>query len=347
MGTRPGTGLVLVLVALGCGGGGGSGAGGGGGTTGLEPYDAGAWSIQKPTGWTVRAAGDCAILGVVLRDPAEPLRQIFYFGSIGPVYLRAGQQAVDRAYVQQGGFPIDWMDSPEIDPFTPEHFLAHWPDIAAMALARSYMSDFPGLPGLKLAGSVALPNVMPGATTGQARGVFALGTRVGEALLVASVVPYSSLLTGPATGWGYGHFVCAVTAPKGKLDPELDRMVRSLDSFSVTQAFATRCLSDSKRAWSAVAEAGQTLREASDILWEGWQARSRSSDVHAEAYTDAFRGVERVYDPDTGTVYEVPNGWYATYDLDRGSHAQSDLQLLGTSDPWELWMKAVLDGSRL
>jgi hypothetical protein len=343
MAARPRTVLVLSLVAFGCGG--GSGAPGGAGD--LELHDAGGWSIRKPTGWTVRAAGDCAILGVVLRDPAEPLRQIFYFGSIGPVYLRAGQRAVDQRYVQQGGFPIDWVDSPEIDPFTPEHFVAHWPDIARMALARSYMSDFPALPGLRIAGSVPLPNVMAGATTAQARAVFAEGARVGEAMLVASVVPYSNLLTGPATGWGYGHFVCAVTSPKGKLDAELARAVRSLDTFTVTDAFVTRCLADSKRAWSAVAQAGQTLREASDILWDGWVARSKSSDVSAESYTDAFRGVERVYDPDTGTVYEVPNGWYAAYDLDRGSHAQGDLQLLQTSDPWELWMKAVLDGSRL
>jgi len=347
MGTRPGTGLLLALVATGCGGGGG-GASGTTSPADLEPYDAGSWSIQKPRSWTVRTAGDCAILGVVLRDPAEPLRQIFYFGSIGPVYLRAGQRAIDQDYLARGGYAvISWVDSPEIDPFTPDHFLAHWPDIAGMSLARSYLSDFPGLPGLKLAGSQGLPNVMAGATTGQARGLFALGTRVGEALLVASVVPYSNLLTGPGTGWGYGHFVCAVTAPKGKLDAELDLLKRSLESFTVTQAFVTRCLADSKRAWSAVAQAGQTLREASDILWDGWQQRSQSSDVSAESYTDAFRGVERVYDPDTGTVYEVPSGWYAGYDLDRGSHQQSDLQLLRTSDPYPLWMKAALDGAHL
>ena len=65
----------------------------------------------------------------------------------------------------------------------------------------------------------------------------------------------------------------------------------------------------------AVAKIGQTLSEASDIIWEGWQNRTHSEDILAEKYTDALRDVERVYDPDTGSVYEFEAGWYSQYAL--------------------------------
>ena len=93
-----------------------------------------------------------------------------------------------------------------------------------------------------------------------------------------------------------------------------------------------------------MAEAGKTLREASDIIWEGWVARTHSEDISAEKWTDTHRGVERIYDSDTGEVYEVPAGWYEDYDLHTGEYDMNHLEPL-PADAWELWMKAVLDGS--
>ena len=93
-----------------------------------------------------------------------------------------------------------------------------------------------------------------------------------------------------------------------------------------------------------MAEAGKTLREASDIIWEGWVARTHSEDISAEKWTDTHRGVERIYDPDTGEVYEVPAGWYEDYVLHTGEYDVGDLEPL-SAEAWELWMKAALDGS--
>ena len=85
------------------------------------------------------------------------------------------------------------------------------------------------------------------------------------------------------------------------------------------------------------------MRETSDMIFDGWQSRSQASDIIAEKGSDAFRGVERVYDPSTGEVYEFPNGWFEQYDPNRNQYDMSGLQLL-PSDDWDLWMHSVIDG---
>jgi hypothetical protein len=48
--------------------------------------------------------------------------------------------------------------------------------------------------------------------------------------------------------------------------------------------------------------------------------------ISAVQWTDAYRNVERVCDPGTEQVYDVPAGWYDEYDLRRqrsGKHGAS------------------------
>jgi hypothetical protein len=142
--------------------------------------------------------------------------------------------------------------------------------------------------------------------------------------------------------------VCGVTTPKAEFAGKLDLLVASLNSFTVTQRYIDDCITLAQRQWGAVAKAGQTLSEASDMLWDGWVARTHSEDISAEKYSDAFLGQERVYDPATGTVYDVPVGWYDAYDVNRGAYSMSGLQLLpGDASYWDLWMKATTSGNAI
>ena len=81
---------------------------------------------------------------------------------------------------------------------------------------------------------------------------------------------------------------------------ELNAAGASLESFNVTQGYVDWCLVQQHQLWGAVARQGQTLRETSDMIFDGWQSRSQTSDIIAEKGSDAFRGVERVYDPKQG-----------------------------------------------
>ena len=58
----------------------------------LEKFDGGFFSIEKPRGWEVVTAGSCADFAFLMYDPDEPLRQIFYFGQVGPVYMSEQQK---------------------------------------------------------------------------------------------------------------------------------------------------------------------------------------------------------------------------------------------------------------
>lgn len=333
----------LLIVAAGCGGGGGGGAPETPEVLPLEPYSTGFFSINKPRGWTVTTAGGCGTFAFLIRDPQQPLRQIFYFGTVGPVYISQAQKDLDAWYVANGGYPHTWMDAPVVDPLTPTNYLAHWPEIAAMAAATAFMPAFPPLQDLALIAEDPQAAMLPGATTGNARGLFAANGEVGEGMFLATVKLFAPYTGNPGQGTAYGHIVCGVTAPKAEFPGVMTRLVASLESFTITQAYVDNCIAQSQQIWGAVAAAGQTLSEASDIIFAGWEQRTHGEDISAEQWTDAYRGVERVYDPSTGEVYEVPNGWYETYDLHRGEYDLSGLQPL-PDDNWDLWMRAVLDG---
>jgi hypothetical protein len=309
----------------------------------LERFDAGFFSIDKPVGWEVHTAGSCSTFAFLIRDEQDPVWQLFYFGTVGPVYLNQEQKDLDAWYVSQGGFPHTWLDAPVVDPLTPANYLAHWPDIANMDAADDFTPDLPQLDDLELVATTTQAAMLPEGATSNARGLFGLNGAVGEGMFLATVktlLPYQGV---PGGGIGYGHFICGVTAPEGEFAEVVDRLIASLESFTVTQAYVDNCVDQQQQIWGAVAAAGQTLSEASDIVWEGWQARTQSEDISAEQWTDAYRDVERVYDPATDEVYEVPAGWYAEYDLHRNEYDLSGLQPLPAGD-WELWMRAVLDG---
>lgn len=335
--------VVLGLVAMaGCGGD-SPGQPGDPGTLPLESFDAGFFSIDKPRGWDIVTAGSCTEFAFLAQDPAEARRQIFYFGSVGPIYLKAEQKAIDAAYVAAGGYDIPWRDAPVIDPLTPQNYLEHWPEIAAMRAAGEFMARFPPLTGIKVSAVRPQSALVPGATSALMRGLYTASGQVAEGMFLVSVFPFSPFTDTPAGGTGYGYFICGATAPKAEFAARVGRLVESLNSFTVRQSYIAWCLDQSARQWGAVAEAGRTLSEASDIVYEGWQSRSHAEDITSEKYSDAFRGVERVYDPDTGQVYECPNGWYEQYDRNRGSYDMSDLQPL-PPDNWDLWMAAARAG---
>ncbi len=343
----------VALLAAACGG--GRGAGGSTGNPDLERYDAGFFAVDKPKGWSVFTAGTCETFAFLLQDPQEPRRQVFYFGTIGPVYTNEAQKQLDEWYVAHGGYPIPWIDAPVVDPFTPANFMSRWPEIADMRGAAAFMAQFPHLEGLKIVTTVTRPTMLPGVpgtATGESRGIFQAGGKIGEGMFLTTVAgPALALLctnppSSPSGCVGNGHFVCGITTPKAEFAGKMALLIASLDSFTVTQSYVKDCLALAQAEWGAVAQAGRTLSEASDILWDGWVARSHSEDVMAEKYNDGFLGVDRVYDPATGSVYEVPVGWYDTYDANRGSYTMNGLQLLpGDASYWDLWMKATLSGS--
>jgi hypothetical protein len=318
-------------------------------TSQLELFDVGAnfFSIKKPKGWDIHIAGVCSTLGILMRDPAVPLRQVFYFGLIGPVYLKEAQRQIDQHYIDSGGYNvITWLDAPAVDPLTTENFFTHWPDIADMKAATAFMPQFPTLTDLTVVSNTPQPSGLPTGSSALLRGVFMENGVVGEGQFLGTVWVFSPFTGSPAGGTAYGSILLGVTAPKREFKDVEARLIASLESFNMTRNYVDWCIAQQRELWGAVARQGQTLRETSDLIFDGWVNRSQASDIMAEKGSDAIRSVERVYDPATNQVYEVGAGWYADYDLHRGDYTMNGLQLL-PNDSVELWTSAPADGREI
>lgn len=315
----------------------------------LELFDVGPnfFSIRKPRGWDIHIAGICSTLGILIRDPAEPLRQAFYFGLIGPVYLTEQQRQIDLDYIRGGGFNfITWLDAPAVNPLTVDNFFAHWPEIAAMEAATAFLPQFPELANLTVVSTTPLSSSMPGATSALVRAVLLGNGAAAQGQLVGSTWVLSPFTGTPGGGTAYGSIVLGLTGPAREYPALEPTLVACLESFTVTQNYVTWCRQQQAQLWGAVARAGQTLSETSDLIFDGWRDRTQSSDIVAERTLDTLRSVDRVYDPSTNQVYEVPLGWYADYDLDRDRYTMSGLQPL-PPDSYPLWSAVPAPGSAI
>jgi hypothetical protein len=311
----------------------------------LERHAAEFFSIQKPQGWRVITAGHCSTFAFLIHDPEQPLRQIFHFGEVGPVYLSRQQKQIDRQYMQMGGYPVSWIEMPVVQPLTPGNFLRSFHLIARTKIAQHFMPQCPRLDNLQVISTADLQSPIAGGRTELLRAIFSKGDKVGEGFYVVTVAPMLGFTGAPGAGIGYGFLFTGITAPKEEFRGIKDLLVRSIGSYTINRSYVDQCLRQQAANYAGLLKAGRTLSETSDIIMQGWESRNKSYDIVAEKRSDALLGRERLYNPDTGEVFEFENGFYDQYRLDRNRYEMSNLQPL-PDDAHGLWMQAPLDGYR-
>jgi hypothetical protein len=335
--------LSLSLLTMSCADAGDAGQARSSTTIDLENYNGGFFSIEKPKGWSVITAGSCSTFAFLASDPSEPLKQVFYFGEVGPVYLSEQQRQIDYQYMNMGGYPVTWIDMPAVYPLTPGNFLKQFHSVAKSRIGQGFMPQIPRLENIKVISSVAQPNPFSGATTELVRALFTQGGNLGEGLFLVTVAPMLPFAGGPGGGIGYGFCFIGITAPKSAF-PNLEATLsKSIASFTFGQSYVQNCLAQQAETYKGLLKAGKTLSEASDIIVQGWENRNKTDDIISEKYSDATLGRERLYDPNTGDVYEFENGFYDKYKLDQNKFEMNNLQPL-PNDNHELWTKPTLDG---
>ena len=331
----------LILGAIFCAGGGESQGTG----LKLESFNGGFFSIDKPRGWKVITAGECAGFAFLIRDPSEPLRQTFYFGEVGPIYLSEQQRQIDHQYMNMGGYPVTWIDMPVVNPLTPDNFLAQFHLVARSQVAQNFMPQCPRLENVQIISKVKQPSPVSGGSTELVRALFTRGGNVGEGLFLVTVAPVLPFTGGPGGGLGYGFSIIGITAPKREFRNIENVLVKSVGSYTISQSYVNNCLAQQANTYAGILKAGKSLSETSDIIMQGWENRNRVDDVLAEKRSDVILGKERLYDPNTGEVYEFENGFYDKYQLDQNKYEMNNLQPL-PDDNNDLWMEAPLDGYR-
>ncbi|MBN1762199.1 MAG: hypothetical protein JW878_03835 [Methanomicrobia archaeon] len=311
----------------------------------LETFNGGFFTIDKPQGWNIYTAGSCADFAFLLRDPQDPLRQVFFFGEVGPVYMSEEQKQIDYDYMSMGGYPIQYIEMPVVDPLTPENFLQQFHLITETSIAQSFMPQAPPLEHFEVISTTSQSSFISGGTTELVRGLFVQDGAVAEGLFLVTVAPVLPAMGGPGGDIAYGFQVMGITAPKQEFRYLENSLAASMQSFTVSQSYAQNCMQQQAQTYGAILEAGKTLSEASDIIMDGWESRNKVDDIVAEKRSDAILGNERVYDPETGEVYEVENGFYDTYNTNRDQYEMNNLQPL-PDDSWDLWTAAPLDGGQ-
>jgi hypothetical protein len=311
----------------------------------LETFNGGVFTIDKPQGWNIYTAGTCADFAFLLRDPQNPLRQVFFFGEVGPVYMSEAQKQIDYDYMSMGGYPIQYIEMPVVDPLTPENFLQQFHLITQTSIAQSFMPQAPPLQHFEVISATKQSSFMSGGTTELVRGIFVQDGAVAEGLFLVTVAPVLPAMGGPGGDIAYGFQVMGITAPKQEFRSLENTLAASMQSFTVSPSYVQNCMQQQAQTYGAILEAGKTLSDASDIIMDGWESRSKVDDIVAEKRSDAILGNERVYDPETGAVYEVENGFYDAYNINRDQYEMSDLQPL-PGDSWDLWTAAPLDGGQ-
>ncbi len=313
----------------------------------MLPFDNGVFKLQVPAGWQVFVGGQCSMLAFVVRDPAHPMRQVFFFGQVGPFYLDAAQKRIDRRYMDMGGYPVPYIDAPVVRPLNPASFLQSFPELALMQAARQFMPQRPILTGLTVVSSEELPAAInsAGARTALLRAVFREKNSGGQGLFQVTTAPLSGPTGGPGGNTGMALLFSGITAPLAEFTTLERSLAGILSSFDLNPEYTAACRQSQQDQWAAITRAGRVLSETSDLIMESWHRRNRSDDIIAAKRSDAILGRERLYNPRSGLVLEFENGFYERYRLDPGRYLDPDLLPL-PGDDHRLWTAPSKDGNR-
>ncbi len=305
----------------------------------LTDHDGGFFTIKIPGGWNIYTAGQCSQFAFVIRDRQDSLRQIFFFESVGPVYMNELQKQLDWNYVSKGGYNIPYLEMPVINPLTPGNFMRHFSEIASTPIAQKFMSQLPKLENFIIVSVTPEPSLVYGGKTALIRGLFTKNRRIGEGFFLCTVAPIIPFTGGPGGGIGYGFLISGVTASKREFPKLLPVLTSSLSSLNINHDYIDQCIQMSQREFQGIIRAGETLQETSDLIMKGWKNRSRQYDIIAEKRSDSILGFERVYDPATGNTYHVRPKFWQYYKLNRNRFEMKNLRLI-PNNSYELWNKA-------
>jgi hypothetical protein len=315
-------------------------------TLNLEDYSGEFFSIKKPAGWDIVTGGACSTFAFYTRDPEHPVNQIFYFNEVGPVYLAEEQKTVDMEYMDRGGFPVEWLEMPVVNPLTPGNFLTSFHLIAQTNIARSFLQDIPELKDIEIISNSPEESPVTGGQTGIIRALYRRDGELGEGIFYVTVAPLLPLSGMPGGGIGYGFCFTGITSLKSDFRYLQATLTQSLESLTISQSYIDDCIRFQEIQYQGILKAGKTLSETSDIIMESWENRNKVDDIISEKRSDAILGNTRVYNPDNENVYDVPLGFYEEYDLNRGQYNMNNLQLLPDED-WDLWTAPTTPGDAI
>jgi len=306
----------------------------------VEKYNLpGVFTMNKPNNWKVYKAGDYNTLAFLTRDENEPLRQAFMFGEIGIFYVNQNQKNTEVNYQNNGGYKVPWIDMPVVSPFDGTTFFKNFYSIMNTQIAKSFLGagNMPipcGFQQIEIVSEENIQPIFPGMSTVLVRAILMNNGKAAQGMFTLS--SYKD-----AFGHGSAYLVAGVTAPINEYISVKDTLLSTIKSFKMEDSYVQAGINVINENGERFKQISKTISETSDIITKGWNERNKSFDVRIGKKSDQIMGVERVYDNESGEVYEVENGFYDYYKTHQDQYIQKDLQQLPDTN-YDLWGKAPI-----
>lgn len=247
---------------------------------GWERHATKEYAIDTPVGWKVTQGGSCDSFAIFAQDPQEPLRQVFFFSRLGPVYAKQAQRLVDAQYKSMTGNEIAWFDMPAVDPLTPINFLKNMPQMMQTQIIRQLLPERPGLRYIEvISNSPQKPAFkIDDSKTEIIRALFIQDNKLGEGEFLLTVSPFAEYTESPGSGTSMGYTILGFTGPQGTMGDALPQLAKISASLFFGKDYVKQCREKRAEAWVDVIKAGATLSGSTTAVQTAWQKRPANED---------------------------------------------------------------------
>ena len=297
----------------------------------LETYECADFSMTIPAGWQVETGGSGMFYSIRVYDPSEPLNQMFVLNKAGLLlHGEDGKQAWQSLADMGESSAAIFAAAPVLYNPSTEGFFQQFSEYASFASAveSSYAGfEFPAFDAFSVTEKFPSTSSLSSVALGDnlLRASFSAGGRAGEGMFAASVVDFGSFAISDGSASGYalntvdgGYYsvynIVAVTAAEGSLLDWEGVLTGCMATLEFSDGFVSATNQASNEQVAACAKISQNFNEAMDGIMSSWEARSTSQDIMSQKQSDATLGFERVYNTETGEVYQATNGFTDTYD---------------------------------
>lgn len=297
----------------------------------LETYECADFSMTIPAGWQVETGGSGMFCSIRVYDPSEPLNQMFVLNKADLLlHGEDGKQAWQSLADMGESSAAIFAAAPVLYNPSTEGFFQQFSEYASFASAveSSYAGfEFPAFDAFSVTEKFPSTSSLSSVALGDnlLRASFSAGGRAGEGMFAASVVDFGSFAISDGSASGYalntvdgGYYsvynIVAVTAAEGSLIDWEGVLTGCMATLEFSDGFVSATNQASNEQVAACAKISQNFNEAMDGIMSSWEARSTSQDIMSQKQSDATLGFERVYNTETGEVYQATNGFTDTYD---------------------------------
>lgn len=305
----------------------------------LIDKDTEAFTMQIPDGWEMRYGWDGEkMLLIRVYDPKQPVNQIFYATDMVP--FMKNQASADMYAVS--GTKV-FSEAPVLDPPTNETLFKQIPSLRTYYLetlkSEATAEMIPEIYNFELLETLPASSAFNDDSLDDSilYGTFrtADGSAEGEGIGFASIVDLFGRMESPLYGVEMSYYnvynFTIITSVKDEFVNYEDILCKSFSTLKLKQEFVEKMLKNNEASFTSLQEINASITASYYSYNSAWLARSQSSDISRQKWSDATLGYERVYDTETGEIYKAYNGFTDEYTGSRYQPITDDMYSQGWS----------------